>query len=54
VVPALMRQLCGLAAAADWDGARALDRRLQPLFEALALATNPIPVKWALFEMGRV
>jgi 4-hydroxy-tetrahydrodipicolinate synthase len=54
VVPALMRQLCGLAAAADWDGARALERRLQPLFEALALATNPIPVKWALFEMGRV
>jgi 4-hydroxy-tetrahydrodipicolinate synthase len=54
VVPALMHELCELAAAADWLAAQQLDRRLQPLFEALAVETNPIPVKWALFEMGRV
>jgi len=54
VAPALMHELCSLAAAGDWAAAQGLDDRLQPLFEALALETNPIPVKWALFEMHRV
>ena len=46
--------LCVLAAAEDWAAADERDKRLQLLFEALAVETNPIPVKWALFEMGRV
>jgi 4-hydroxy-tetrahydrodipicolinate synthase len=54
VAPALMHELCALAAAGDWAAAGELDHRLQPLFEALAVETNPIPVKWALFEMNRV
>jgi len=54
VAPALMHELCTLAEAGDWAAAGELDRRLQPLFEALAVETNPIPVKWALFEMNRV
>jgi len=54
VAPALMHGLCMLAAAGDWAAADRLDQRLQLLFEALAVETNPIPVKWALFEMNRV
>jgi 4-hydroxy-tetrahydrodipicolinate synthase len=54
VAPALMHELFALAAEQDEEAARRLDERLQPLFEVLAVETNPIPVKWALFEMGRV
>ena len=54
VAPALMHELFALAAEQDEQAARRLDGRLQPLFEVLAVETNPIPVKWALFEMGRV
>lgn len=54
VAPANMHELVRLATAQDWDAARRLDQRLQPLFGMLALETNPIPVKWALFEMNRV
>jgi 4-hydroxy-tetrahydrodipicolinate synthase len=54
VAPALMRELCALAGSQDWAAAERLDRRLQSLFDALAVVTNPIPVKWALFEMNRV
>jgi 4-hydroxy-tetrahydrodipicolinate synthase len=53
VAPALMRQLCAAAAARDWATAQGIDRRLRPLFDMLAVETNPIPVKWALFEMKR-
>jgi 4-hydroxy-tetrahydrodipicolinate synthase len=51
VAPALLHALCAAAAGHDWSAAERLDARLQPLFEALSLETNPIPVKWALFEM---
>jgi 4-hydroxy-tetrahydrodipicolinate synthase len=54
VAPALMRELCALAGSREWAAAQRLDRRLQSLFDALAVVTNPIPVKWALFEMNRV
>jgi 4-hydroxy-tetrahydrodipicolinate synthase len=54
VAPALMHQLCTTALAGDWAAAEELDQRLQPLFGMLAVETNPIPVKWALFEMKRV
>jgi 4-hydroxy-tetrahydrodipicolinate synthase len=54
VAPALMHQLCTAALAGDWAAAQEFDQRLQPLFGMLAVETNPIPVKWALFEMKRV
>jgi len=54
VAPAMMHELCVLARSEDGDAALALDGRLQMLFDALALESNPIPVKWALFEMGRI
>jgi len=33
-------------------GALALDQRLQPLYEALGVEPNPIPLKWALSHLG--
>lgn len=54
VAPAMMRTLYTACQAADREAALRLEERLRPLFRALALETNPIPVKWALFEMGLV
>ncbi len=52
VAPASMATLCAKAAAGDVDGAAAIDASLQPLNEALFVESNPIPVKWAVSEMG--
>lgn len=52
VVPAATARLCRLAAAGKTDEAKALDDTLQPLNEALFVESNPIPVKWALSQMG--
>jgi 4-hydroxy-tetrahydrodipicolinate synthase len=52
VAPAQMHALCTAALAGEQERADSLDGRLQALYEALALETNPIPVKWAVYEIG--
>jgi len=52
VVPGRMHDLCQAAAQHDWPLAARIDLRLKPIFEVLMIETNPIPVKWALFEMS--
>lgn len=52
LVPASMRQLCAAAVAGDAPTARSRQEKLLPLHRALFLESNPIPVKWALAEMG--
>ena len=52
VVPAAIAKLCRLVAAGEHDEAKALDDSLQPLNDALFVESNPIPVKWALHQMG--
>lgn len=54
VAPAAVARLCRLASKGDHDGAQALDDRLQPLNKALFIESNPIPVKWAVAEMGLI
>ena len=54
VAPRLMHDLCMAAAADDRQIAGQLNLRLKPLFDVLMIETNPIPVKWALFEMGLI
>jgi 4-hydroxy-tetrahydrodipicolinate synthase len=54
VAPAKMAQLCRLASAGEHDAAKAVDDRLQPLNTALFLESNPIPVKWAVSQMGMI
>lgn len=52
VVPERMRAMCAAALAGDAEQARALNRPLDPLHQGLFVESNPIPVKWALAEMG--
>jgi 4-hydroxy-tetrahydrodipicolinate synthase len=52
IVGPRMREICDAAAAGDSDRARAVDAELQPLYAALAVTTNPIPIKAALAMMG--
>lgn len=54
VAPALMRSMCDAALAGDAARARELDARLQPLHKALFLESNPIPVKWAVQQLGLI
>jgi 4-hydroxy-tetrahydrodipicolinate synthase len=53
LIPAEMKLLTDSALSDDWVQARNLHRRLYPLFRALFLETNPIPVKCALAILGR-
>jgi len=52
VAPAQVARLCKLAREGDSAQAKALDDSLQPLNKALFVESNPIPVKWAVSEMG--
>ncbi len=52
VAPALMARMCAAALAGDLAAARACNDRLLPLHRKLFVEANPIPVKWALAEMG--
>ncbi|MVW79714.1 4-hydroxy-tetrahydrodipicolinate synthase [Bordetella sp. 02P26C-1] len=53
VAPRLMRELCAAALAGDVPKVRELNAYLARLNKALFIEANPIPVKWALAQMGR-
>jgi 4-hydroxy-tetrahydrodipicolinate synthase len=52
VVPRQMARMCRLALDGKSDEAKAIDDTLQPLNKMLFVESNPIPVKWAVAEMG--
>ena len=54
VVPEAIARLCRLVAAGRVDEAAALDETLQELNDALFAQSSPIPVKWALEQMGLI
>lgn len=54
VVPKAMAQMVAAAMRADAAGAAELDAPLAQLHRDLFLEGNPIPVKWALAELGRI
>jgi 4-hydroxy-tetrahydrodipicolinate synthase len=54
VAPRLMAQMCQAALAGEIANARALNDRLLPLHRKLFVEPNPVPVKWALAQMGRI
>jgi 4-hydroxy-tetrahydrodipicolinate synthase len=54
VAPKLMAEMCAAALAGDGARARAVNDRLLPLHRRLFVEANPIPVKWALAEMGLI
>lgn len=54
VAPRAMSELCSAAMRGESAMARAINDRLMPLHKNLFLESNPIPVKWALHEMGLI
>jgi len=54
VVPAAIARLCSLVAEGAFDEAKEIDDSLQLLNDALFVESNPIPVKWALNQMGLI
>ena len=54
VAPAKMALLCKAAVAGKAEEANALNEPLTGLHDSLFLESNPIPVKWALLEMGKI
>jgi 4-hydroxy-tetrahydrodipicolinate synthase len=52
VAPRLMHEMCTAALAGDVAKAREINNRLLPLHRNLFLEANPIPVKWAVQQMG--
>lgn len=54
VAPKAMSLVCEAALANDASKAQSLNEPLEALHKDLFVESNPIPVKWALFEMGRI
>jgi len=54
VVPRAIAQMCELALAGNASEARALNEQLMPLHQAMFVESNPIPVKWAVAQMGLI
>jgi 4-hydroxy-tetrahydrodipicolinate synthase len=54
VAPAQVARLCRLASEGKAEDAKILDDSLQPLNKALFVESNPIPVKWAVSQMGLI
>ncbi len=54
VAPRLMHELCEAAFRGDLSAARGINNRLLGLHQKLFVEANPIPVKWAVQQMGLI
>lgn len=54
VAPADMAAMAAAAVAGHREEAEAIDARLAPLHKALFVESNPIPVKWAVAQLGLI
>lgn len=54
VAPKLMHEMCKSALKGALQSAGQLNTRLMPLHKSLFVESNPIPVKWALEQMGKI
>ncbi len=54
VAPKLMHEMCTAAFAGNTVRANEINRILFPLHQNLFVEANPIPVKWALAQMGKI
>jgi 4-hydroxy-tetrahydrodipicolinate synthase len=52
VAPKLMSEMCAAALSGDKDRALELDSKLAALHSSLFVEANPIPVKWAVSQLG--
>lgn len=54
VAPRQMHEMCAAALAGDSSRAHQINSRLMPLHTGLFVESNPIPAKWALYDMGLI
>lgn len=54
VAPKAMSEMCAAALSGDRELAESINQRVAGLHSRLFLESSPIPVKWALFEMGLI
>ncbi len=54
VAPKLMSDMCAAALRGDAATARAINEKLMPLHQKLFVESNPIPVKWAVAQLGKM
>lgn len=54
VAPRAMHDLCAAAMRGDIKEAISINNRLIPLHNKLFIEPNPLPVKWAMMEMGLI
>ncbi|MFU8797288.1 MAG: 4-hydroxy-tetrahydrodipicolinate synthase [Gammaproteobacteria bacterium] len=54
VAPSLMQSMCVAALQEDRPQTDAINQKLATLHKTLFVESNPIPVKWALHEMGKI
>ncbi len=54
VAPKAMHEMCMLALKGDRSGAEAITQRLMGLHKNLFVESNPIPVKWAVHQLGLI
>lgn len=54
VAPKAMAEMCAAALSGDRELAESINQRVAGLHSRLFLESSPIPVKWALFEMGLI
>ncbi|MGH8750952.1 MAG: 4-hydroxy-tetrahydrodipicolinate synthase [Burkholderiales bacterium] len=54
VAPKLMHEMCAAAFSGDAARARAINNQLFDLHQHLFVEANPIPVKWAVAQMGLI
>jgi 4-hydroxy-tetrahydrodipicolinate synthase len=54
VVPRDIATMCELALEGKAEEARAINQRLLPLHDAMFIESNPIPVKWAVEQLGLI
>ena len=54
IAPKAMHEMCSAALAGDRETASQINNRLTALHNKLFVESNPIPVKWALYEMGLI
>jgi 4-hydroxy-tetrahydrodipicolinate synthase len=49
-----MHRMCELAMQGDADGAMAVDAPMSALHDKLFVEGNPVPVKWAMSQLGLI
>jgi 4-hydroxy-tetrahydrodipicolinate synthase len=54
IAPKAVAQMCQAALEGDFARAQEINHNLVPLHNLLFVEANPIPVKWALHQMGRI